>query len=144
MRVALATWNGRISPVFDVARQVLVVDVEGGREVSRREEVLPGTDPQAQAAKLTALGAEVLICGAISRPMASVLSAAGVRVLPFVAGPVEEVLAAWLSGGLPAPAWSMPGCCGRMRRCRGGRSGGRGRGGWGGGRNIERRTKEET
>jgi len=62
MKVALATWNGRISPVFDVARQVLLVDIEDGREVSRREESLPGTDPQAQADRLEALGAETLIC----------------------------------------------------------------------------------
>jgi len=142
MKVAIATWNGRISPVFDVARQVLVLEVEDGREVSRHEEALPGTDPQAQAARLKTLGAEVLICGAISRPMASVLSGASVRVLPFVAGPVDQVLAAWLAGGLSAPVWSMPGCCGRMRRCRGEEAGSRGA--WKCGQNTERRNAEAT
>lgn len=120
MKVALATWNGRISPVFDVARQVLVVRVEDGRAVVRHEESLPGTDPQAQADRLIALASAVLICGAISRPMAALLDARGIRVLPFTAGPVEDVLSAWLAGRLPDPALSMPGCCGRMRRCRGG------------------------
>ena len=130
MRVALATWNGRISPVFDVTRQVLLLDVEDGRAVARREETLPGTAPQAQADRLTMLGPQVLICGAISQVMAAMLAVKGMEVIPFTAGPVDQVLAAWLAGGLPAPAWSMPGCCGRMRRCHGGRPGGRGRRGW--------------
>jgi predicted Fe-Mo cluster-binding NifX family protein len=140
MKLALATWNGRISPVFDVARQVLMLDVVEGRVTGRREEPLPGTDPHAQAARLTAFGAEALICGAISRPMASVLSVAGIRTIPFTAGPVEDVLAAWLTEGLPNPALSMPGCCGRIRRCHGRHAGGRAGRGWGGGENAEHRT----
>ena len=130
MKVALATWNGRISPVFDVARQILVVEVEDGREVSRHEETLPGADLQSQADRLAALGPQVLICGAISNPMAALLAAKGLEVIPFTAGPVEQVLAAWLVGELPAPVWSMPGCCGRMRRCRGQRARGRGGRSW--------------
>ncbi len=136
MKLALAMWNGRISPVFDVARQVLVVDVEDGRAVARREETLPGTDPQAQAARLTALAPQTLICGAISHPMSAMLAAQGVQVIPFTAGPVEDVLAAWLAGSLPNPDLSMPGCCGRRRcrgrvaRGRGGRGCGRGTAGW--------------
>lgn len=130
MNVAMATWNGRISPVLDVARQLLLVEVAEGRAGARREEPLPGTDPLAQAERLAALGPQVLICGAISQGMAAMLTGKGIEVIPFTAGPVEEVLDAWLAGRLPAPAWRMPGCCGRMRRCHGGRPGGQGRGGW--------------
>jgi predicted Fe-Mo cluster-binding NifX family protein len=121
MKVALATWNGRISPVFDVARQVLVLDVKEGRAVSRHEEALPGTEPQAQADRLAALAPQTLICGAISKAMASLLAAMNIRVIPFTAGDVEKVLAAWLVGNLPDKSLSMPGCCGRQRRNRGGR-----------------------
>ena len=131
MKVALATWNGRISPVFDVARQVLMLDVEDGRVLARHEETLPGTEPQAQAGRLAALGPQTLICGAISGPMAALLAASKIRVIPFTAGDVERVLGAWLLGTLPSPALSMPGCCGRRRRCRGGRAGGRGERGCG-------------
>ncbi len=122
MKLALATWNGRISPVFDVARQLLMVDVDNGRVVARHEESLPGSDPQVQAARLAALAPETLICGAISRPMAAMLASRGIRVMPFTAGGVDDVLAAWVAGALPSAALSMPGCCGRgrMRRCRGG------------------------
>jgi len=126
MRVAMTTWNGRISPVCDVARQVLILDIEDGRVTARHEETLPGTEPHDQAVRLTALGLQMLICGAISEPMADLLAARSIRVIPFTAGATEEVLAAWQSGRLTSPAMSMPGCCAR-RRCHGGRSGGRGR-----------------
>jgi predicted Fe-Mo cluster-binding NifX family protein len=127
MKVALAIWNGRISPVFDVARQVLLLDVEDGHTTARHEEALPGTDPHAQATRLAALGAQVLICGAISHPMAATLATNGVRVIPFTAGTVDEVVAAWLAGYLPSAILSMPGCCGQQKRCRHGRADGGGR-----------------
>lgn len=126
MRVALTTWNGRISPVCDVARQVLILDIEDGQVTARHEETLPGTEPQDQAVRLTALGPQMLICGAISESMAGLLAARSIRVFPFTAGAIEEVVAAWQAGRLPSPALSMPGCCGR-RRCHGGNARGRGR-----------------
>ncbi len=132
MRVAIATWNGRISPVFDVARQVLLVEFDAGRIAERRDEMLPGTDPASQADRLRELGVEFLICGAVSQPMAAMLAAKGVEIVPFTAGPVEQLLAAWMAGGLPAPTWCMPGCRGRMRRFRCGASGRRGQGRWSG------------
>ena len=119
MRLALATWNGRISPVFDVARQVLMLDIQDGREVDRHMATLPGTELQDQTDRLAGLAPHALICGAISNPMAAMLAAKGVRVIPFTAGTVDEVIAAWLAGSLPNPALSMPGCCRQMRRCRG-------------------------
>jgi predicted Fe-Mo cluster-binding NifX family protein len=120
MRLALATWNGRISPVFDVARQVHLVEIEAGRVAERHDATLPGTDPLTQAESLAATGAEVLICGAVSQPMSESLAAMGIRLHPFTAGDVEQVLTAWLQGALPNATWSMPGCRGRMRRCHGG------------------------
>ncbi len=120
MKVALTTWNGRVSPVFDVARQVVLIDINEGRVVGRRDEALPGTEPQAQADRLAALGPQTLICGAISKAMAGLLAAVNIRVIPFTAGDVEKVLAAWLAGNLPDPALSMPGCCGRRHRQRAG------------------------
>ncbi len=128
MKVALAIWNGRISPVFDVARQLLLLEIVDGKVIDRREEVLPGTELQAQARRLTALAPQALICGAISRPLAALLAAAPIKVVPFTAGTVEDVLAAWLAGKLPQPALCMPGCgCRRRQRCPGGRAGGAGR-----------------
>jgi predicted Fe-Mo cluster-binding NifX family protein len=110
MRLAIAVWNGRVSPVFDTAAQVLMVDLDEARERSRRAEALSETSPAWRVRRLVELGVELLICGALSRPLATMLAGAGIRVLPWTAGPVDDVLAAYLAGKLPHPQWTLPGC----------------------------------
>jgi predicted Fe-Mo cluster-binding NifX family protein len=142
MKVAIPSWQGRVSPVFDAAANVLLIDIEDGHEQQREERPLTRTDVLARAKEFLKLGADVLICGAISAPLEAALASSGVRVLGFVCGPVEEVLAAFLDGQLAREAFCMPGCGGWRRRMREGRAAmprgfgmgfGRGRGGSGGG-----------
>ena len=129
MRVALPTWDSRVSPVFDVARRLLVVDVDRDTEIGRSKLDLEETRLAARASRVTALGVHVLICGAISWPLEAMLASAGVRVIPQTCGPVDDVLRAFLAGQLTSEAFLMPGCCGRRRRFRGGRRHGGRRGG---------------
>lgn len=56
------------------------------------------------------LGVAVLICGGISRPLRQMIEACGIRVYPWMAGPVDEVLEAYRQGRLHEPRWMMPGC----------------------------------
>jgi predicted Fe-Mo cluster-binding NifX family protein len=125
MTVAVTTWNDRVSPVFDVARQVELLEVEGTQIVARRSAPMPGMDAQRQAQALLTLQPQVLICGAISRPLAEWLAAAGIELFPFTTGEIDRVVDAWMAGSLPNSTHSMPGCRGRPGWCRGG--GGRGR-----------------
>jgi len=119
MKVALTTWEGRISPVFDTARTVVVADIENGRPVSQRDEAFAGDSAQGKITKLRALGVEVLVCGAVSRPLADLVSSCGIRLIPFVSGELREVLEAVIAGRMPDTAFSMPGCgCRRGRRFR--------------------------
>jgi len=111
--------------VFDVARRILLLDIQEGKVLTRREATLPGVNPWQQAARMEELKPEILICGAISGPLAGLLAAKGIRVVPFIAGAVNEVIDAYLAGSLPNRALAMPGCCGRGR---GWMRGGRGRG----------------
>ncbi|MGC9455198.1 MAG: NifB/NifX family molybdenum-iron cluster-binding protein [Phycisphaerae bacterium] len=119
MKVAIPHWQGRISPVFDVAGNVLVVDVSDGAEQARQDIAFDSEDPQLRAARLARTGADVLICGAISWPLEVALSAAGIEVIPQTCGDVEQVLSAFVHGRLRQNAFLMPGCCGRRRRFRG-------------------------
>ena len=125
IRVAIPHWRGRVSPVFDVAGNVLVVDVADGAVQARREEVLDVDGPQQRAARLSRTGAGVLVCGAISRPLEMAVRAAGIEVFPQTCGDVERVLAAFIDGRLRQGAFLMPGCCGRRRKVRSRRRGGR-------------------
>ena len=132
MKVAIPTWTGRVSPVFDVAKRLLVVNLDGDAEVDRAEAAAEETGLVARARRVTQLGVDVLICGAISMPLEEMLVSAGVRVIPHTCGPVEDVLRAFVSGRLTDGAFLMPGCCRRPRHCPAGtRQARRGRGGKG-------------
>ena len=132
MKAALTVWDGRISPVFDVSREALLLTIEHGAVAARSSENLETPTPRLKLDRLTELGVETLICGAISEPLHHELTTRGVTVIGFVAGEIDEVVTTFLAGRLPTPALAMPGCCGRQNRFRGGRGlGGRGWGGCG-------------
>jgi len=113
MKTAFAYWDNRIAPVFDIARQIHVVEAESGRIVAETEEVLADDLPVQKVIRLAELGVGALVCGAISRPLHEMVAAYGIEVIPFVAGDLSEVIQAWLSDRLEHNAFAMPGCCGR-------------------------------
>lgn len=110
------TLRGRISPVLDVARNFLLVDTEGDGERKSHDLLIENTRITSRAKKIVDAGTQVLICGAISWPLESLLVSAGVRVIPNTCGTVEEVIEAFLSGRFTERAFLMPGCCGKRRR----------------------------
>jgi predicted Fe-Mo cluster-binding NifX family protein len=114
-KAAFSVWDDRIAPVFDVARQMLLVEAKSGRIITETEKTIGDDFPLRRAHCLAELGVEVLVCGAISRHLAEAIAAYGIRVIPFVAGELGEVKRAWLSGGGDFRRFAMPGCCGRRR-----------------------------
>ncbi len=110
MKAAFATWNDRIAPVFDVSESLLLLEIEGGRVVRETRHILSGDDPEEQVRALVETGAEVLVCGAISRFLCEQIMARGVRVMPFIAGTLTEIIEAWNGGTLGKSAYAMPGC----------------------------------
>jgi len=116
MKAAFAHWENRIAPVFDIARQIRVAEAQSGRIVAETEEILAEDIPVRKALRLAELGVGTLVCGAISRPLQAMVTAYGIRVKPFVAGDLREVIQAWLNKGLDGDNFVMPGCCGRRRR----------------------------
>jgi len=118
MKVAVPDWQGRVSPVFDVAEQVLLVDLDDERESSRRTENLGSTASHDRARRLTELGVDVVVCGAISWPLEALLATSGIRVIPLVCGDVDEVVQAFRDGRLEDQRFAMPGCCRKGRHVR--------------------------
>jgi len=45
--------------------------------------------------RLTGLGVDTLICGAISRPLAYMVTTAGINLIAWISGQVEDVLQAF-------------------------------------------------
>ena len=120
MKLAIPVWDGRISSVFDFAHSVIIVEFNGTKETGRTEVSLSGQSP-VRIAQLQKLGVDTLICGAISRPLASLVLVYGIRLLPYITGVVDDVIEAFMNGRLGSERFILPGCwqSARMRhRCR--------------------------
>ncbi len=113
MLVALPNCQGRVSPVFDVAARLVLVNLKDGNESSRREVVLFERTPEGIAHDLQELRIQVLICGAISAGLKEMLEQTGIRVMAEICGEIEAVLAAYKAGRLSTREFLMPGCCAR-------------------------------
>lgn len=118
MRAGFAVWNERIAPVFDTAAQIHIVEAHSGRIQREMRAAVPSESPAGRVMRLVELRLDELVCGAISHPLRTMVAAYGIRVYPFVSGPLDEIVQAWLTGRLGAAAYAMPGCCGRRRRGR--------------------------
>lgn len=125
-KIAIPVAGTRVSPLFDVARNLLVAEIESGEVLNRLRYEMGEQSVAGRVRLLSSVGASALLCGGISRPMAMMVQGQGIQLVPWIAGEVEEVLGAYAAGRLPAPQFMMPGC---RRRGRG--RGRRGRGPWG-------------
>ncbi len=132
MKTAIPIWEGRVSPVLDTARQLLVVDVTDGQEASRTALDIPPMHFAQMAKFVRDLGVDTVICGAISRQLETKFATLGIRIIPWLRGEVDEVLSAHVNGNLQDGYFFLPGCgrgrrrCGRRRRRDRGGSFGRG------------------
>jgi predicted Fe-Mo cluster-binding NifX family protein len=114
-KIAIPHHLGYVSPVFDVARNILTVSVRDGQGQEREEVALETVDPFLRAQQMKNLGIDVVVCGTISQPYEMALLAKGIEVRHSVCGPLEEVLSAVLQGTLYEPRFIMPGFAGPRR-----------------------------
>jgi len=110
MKVAVPVWEGKVSPVFDTASRLLILDVEDKRETSRFETHFEEQALTRRCQRIQLLEIDTLICGAISRCFCSMLTASGITVIPWRCGLAKDVLEAYLKGTLLHSRFSMPGC----------------------------------
>ena len=113
MKIALSIWKDCISTVFDTADQLLIFEPDGTNGNKRTTIKLISADVAGRTNEMKEQQIDVLICGAISRPLENLLSASGIRVFAFVRGPVEDVWAAYQNNRLEQAVFTLPGCRGR-------------------------------
>lgn len=115
MRIAIPVWNGRVSPVFDVARTIRVTDIDGvGGEPSELEmHAINSAQPRSTLAEL---GVDVLVCSAISAPLAAALLASDIDVISDICGSPDEIVAALAAGDNELRRFRSPGSRRRTKR----------------------------
>jgi predicted Fe-Mo cluster-binding NifX family protein len=126
MKVAVTVWEDTVSTVCDFSSRLLLFDVKEAEVENRSFVPFETTILPDRVNQLELLGVEVLLCGAISRPLERMIRASGVKVIPCLRGSIEEVIAAYLVDGLSDARFILPGfgpgagCVGGGRRHRGG------------------------
>ena len=96
MRIAVTYENGHIFQHFGHTEQFKVYDVEDGKIVASAV----GSGHGALAGVLTALNADILICGGIGGGAQMALAAAGIRLFGGVSGDADAAVEALIAGNL--------------------------------------------
>lgn len=129
MKIAIALFGTRVSPRFDCAPVLRVVETDNGEILNIREISLEECNVMDRIKKLEELGIDALICGGIDVFSSGRLNFSRMKVYSWITGGADDALSCLLKGQLESGFMMAPGgrCCGRWR-FRGGRGGGRGRG----------------
>ena len=125
MVIAIANWQGCVSPLFDVSDRLCLIETSNGKEIGREDVLLKNRDPFGRAGEIASMHVDVLICGAISHPFETTLISAGIPIVGFICGDLEAVMGAFMENRLTDIRFHMPGCyrkqlhhCFRHRRGR--------------------------
>lgn len=110
MKLALAVYEERISVIFDNSSQLLLVSVQDNSVKSTKKINFTTLSTVEMIEKLKKESISILICGAISDFLLRTVENNRIKVIPWISGPVEKVIGAWLDGTIEDLV--MPGCCG--------------------------------
>jgi hypothetical protein len=117
MAALVTIWNNRISPVFDVASQGLILN-KSNDSVETQFIKLPEIHPIEKLVFIKSLDIQDLICGAINFQAEKFALSRGLNIFSFKSGEIEQIIIAWLKNDLNNPLYSMPGCR-KRRNCSG-------------------------
>ena len=100
MTIAVTYMNGQIFQHFGHTEQFKVYEVQDGKILSSRVVSTQGSGHGALAGVLSALNADVLICGGIGGGAQMALAAAGIKLYGGVSGNADAAVEAFLAGQL--------------------------------------------
>ncbi len=109
MNLGIPVWEDKISPVFDTSIKLLVLQIDGQKEIARTEINLEREDIMIRCQQLQELKINTLLCGAISRDLFRLLTTANIEVISWISGPLEKIINSYLNGDLSFSEYHMPG-----------------------------------
>jgi len=115
MKIAIPCWNDRVSPIFDVARTIRVVDLDTDRDLVVADSIYP-LERGRPTSTLDALGVDLLVCSAISPAVESAVWVLGVEVMSDICGSPDEIVQALAAGDAELSGFRSPGSRKKPRR----------------------------
>lgn len=108
-RIAIPTFQSRISPVLDACQDLVIVDLAEGTVVRRTTVSLGDIAPLERAWAISRQGIQKIICAGVSQWMLTCLVNRGMHVISGVTGEVEQIIAGYQQGLLGQDRFRMPG-----------------------------------
>lgn len=106
--LCLACYGDRLASVFDNADEFRFYEVDESQIYPAGHLSLPSKDPMDRTSAILACGVNTLICGALCGRTENQLINAGIAVLPWIRGSIEDVLDAFERNSMESLV--MPGC----------------------------------
>jgi predicted Fe-Mo cluster-binding NifX family protein len=100
MVIAMCVYKDRVSPLFDTTNRIYVAKIEDGKLVNYFGVRLTGMSVFDKIRKIQALGAELLIAGAISRPLSLLLESNGINVRAYVSAGIDELIREYIESSV--------------------------------------------
>lgn len=108
MNIAIPSWGKRISPLFDEAKQLLIVPHASTGPAAKHIVEITDLSLAQKCLLMKRTRVKTLICGAVSDVYLEKLLASGLRVIPGICGEIETVMNAYRNGTLEDPAFYLP------------------------------------
>ncbi len=109
MKIAITVWGNRISPVFDSATTLMIVEIKNSKIVSQTFEAFNPKFLIQIRSIFTTHQIKVLICGAITDVQSKSIEHSGIKLIPFITGNIDDVLACCLKKAHRISDFLMPG-----------------------------------
>lgn len=122
MKIAIPIWENHVSTVLDFSEHLVIVDIEGTTVKGETSINWSLCNDTMKISLMKEEGVDVLICGAVSKPMQMMVEDSGITLFYGLRGLKDAILQAYLDGTLHhdhfrLPGTAMTGCAGRKRKC---------------------------
>jgi len=100
MKIAIPAFNTKVSPRFDTAQELVLLEIDAGHVTHRERRPLQSSNVSDRIRALTTQGVKILICGGIDQLSRQQLSFNQIEVYSWVTGEVDDAVSCFLRNGL--------------------------------------------
>lgn len=108
-KIAIPTFQNRVSPVLDSCNHILLVDVTDNTEQDRETVFMGECTLTDRCSTFVKMGIKTVICGGVSESLANMIKGSDIVLINGIAGDIDEVIKAYLENRLQLPVFYMPG-----------------------------------
>lgn len=114
--IAIPIFEERISPLLDVSERFVLFEVKDKSVTQRIVISINAETDRMRIFKLKELGVDLIISGAVSRYLSHIITGMGMRHIPWISGPVDDVIKSFLNDTLHSIPPEKGSCGGMMRK----------------------------